>query len=336
MIHYPPLATSDNEPHSLRSSRKVAVAVICLAIFVDLVVYGVVMPTLPKRLHEIGLQDYFVGILMAFYAVGLIMITPIISIISDRYHTRKVPMLVGLVGLILTTLLFAYSKTPVGLSLARFGQGVSGGVSWTIGLSMLSDMYPSAELGSVMGYVLASNSFGFLVGPPIGGLLSEYINDKAPYLFCTALAFIDLIGRLYIKPKKPAYAVISSEDPSQSLLDPSVPSSHSRQASHAVAVKSNTMSLFSLLLDPQVAVTCLGVVSGATVFSGIEPTLPLYLYSQFNMSPADIGLIWIAIVIPNMISGILAGYLSDIYGRKSVTALGLCSFAISTPIIVLI
>ena len=121
------------------------------------------MPTLPSRIvDKLHLDVSFVGILVAFYAFGLILITPFISVYSDRFKNRKAPMIFGLIGLIISTLGFAYSQSYFGLAVSRFCQGVSAGISWTIGLAMISDIYLPFELGSVMGYILSANSFGFL------------------------------------------------------------------------------------------------------------------------------------------------------------------------------
>jgi MFS family permease len=90
-----------------------------------------------------------------------------------------------------------------------------------------------------------------------------------------------------------------------------------------------------LISDVQIIVTCLAIVAGATVFSGIEPTLPVYLAKSFGLSASSIGLVWMAIVMPNMISSIIWGKLSDQYGRKNITALGLVLFAASSLVLAL-
>lgn len=80
---------------------------------------------------------------------------------SDRFKNRKIPMIVGMAGLAISTLSFAYGNTLVELLVARMCQGVSGGVSWTIGLSMIADSFPQEVLGSVMSKVLSANTLGF-------------------------------------------------------------------------------------------------------------------------------------------------------------------------------
>eukprot|EP00842_Homolaphlyctis_polyrhiza_P000056 jgi/Hompol1/1050/HPOL_001806-RA len=137
--------------------------VVALALFTDMVVYGVVIPTLPKMITErLGLDAKYLGLLLSVYAGGLILVTPIIGVISDKFQNRKVPMVLGLFCLIVTTLMFAYGSTFEQLLLARMGQGISGGVSWTLGFCMLADVFPQDKLGAIMGSALMANTVGFL------------------------------------------------------------------------------------------------------------------------------------------------------------------------------
>ena len=284
------------------------------------------MPTLPARIvDKLHLDVSYVGILVAIYAIGLILVTPFISFYSDRFKNRKLPMLLGLIGLIITTLAFAYTASFAGLAIARFGQGVSAGISWTIGLAMISDVYIPSEIGSVMGYVLTANSVGFLIGPPLGGILSQYLSQESPYLFCTGLAFIDLLGRLYIKTD----ARIGQDDETERLINShsssrsnSPHSLNSHQTANTDIINtdnsvsdSDTKICYSVysFLDCQVFITSLAVIISASVFSGIEPTLPIYLAQKYDLKVSEIGCLWLCIIFPNMIAGILSGNLSDKY-----------------------
>lgn len=100
---------------------------------------------------EMGVEADAIGWLFGSYALGLLLLTPVFGIVSDRLGSRRVPMLAGLLGLAVATLLFNVATTYGGLVAARIAQGVSGGASWTIGLSMIADVYPKERLGAVMG-----------------------------------------------------------------------------------------------------------------------------------------------------------------------------------------
>ncbi|RKO88870.1 major facilitator superfamily domain-containing protein [Blyttiomyces helicus] len=328
----PPAPEKGEENTSLiyrwRVSQGAVIAVVALALFTDMVVYGAVIPVLPKLVTErLHLDRKFIGILLACYAAGLLLVTPVIGVLSDIYSNRKIPMLIGLGGLMMTTLLFAYGDTFWTLVMARMGQGISGGISWTIGFCMLADIFPASELGGVMGQALSANTLGFLVGPPLGGILFDWYGFTAPFLFCSALALIDLAGRLFIRPKVTSINYDAPEDTEE--RSPLI-SDHTRSASPSSSSRTN---MIELLCDPQVLCTCTTIVLGATAFSGIEPTLPIYLEEVFGASPSTVGLLWIAIIVPNAVVGIYAGHASDKHGRKVVSAIGLLLFGLATPLL---
>jgi MFS family permease len=131
--------------------------------------------------------------------------------ISDRYNTRQIPLLLGLFGLGVATIAFGLATDLWALILARIFQGISSGATWAIGLAMLADIYPTEQLGSIMGIALSGNTIGFLSGPPLGGVLYEYVGYSTPFFICAGLAFLDLLIRLFIVPPKPiASTVVTS------------------------------------------------------------------------------------------------------------------------------
>ncbi len=106
-----------------RRSPTGALVVSSLAIFSDMLIFGVVIPILPALVGRFTKPtDSRQTILFAAYAIGLFIATPIFGVVSDRYRNRRVPMLIGLAGLAGCTLLFAVATSYVQLVLARFLQ----------------------------------------------------------------------------------------------------------------------------------------------------------------------------------------------------------------------
>lgn len=112
-----------------------------------MLVYGAVIPCLPIIvIDRLNGDSTMVGFLfgcygrmraiLSFYllifdvAFGLLLATPVFAILSDRYKNRRYPMLGGMLGLVISTLAFAFATTYPFLVLARVAQGVAGGASW--------------------------------------------------------------------------------------------------------------------------------------------------------------------------------------------------------------
>ncbi|KAI9231643.1 MAG: major facilitator superfamily domain-containing protein, partial [Podila humilis] len=125
-----PLST--NAFTRFRSSNFFLSFTIGLAVFVDLLCYGIIMPLTPFIVEKLGLKSTANGALIACYAVGLLVASPIAGIISDKLANRRIPMIIGLVALLLSMVLFMEAMDHFWvLLLSRFAAGLAGGTTIT-------------------------------------------------------------------------------------------------------------------------------------------------------------------------------------------------------------
>ncbi|KAL7751856.1 HIR complex subunit [Sorochytrium milnesiophthora] len=303
--------------------------VVGLTLFVDMVVYGVVVPILPMIASDkLGGDETAVGVLFGSYALGLLLCTPPIAYLSDRYNSRRAPMLAGLGALAVTTVMFAWATAYWQLLLARVMQGVAAGASWTVGLSMLADVYPNESLGRVMGPVLSCNHAGFLVGPVIGGWLYQAFGYSIPFYFCAALALVNFFLRLCIDDDN----ILHQKDRIR-LLDEESPLLATPGAFPDTAAPPTSVGFWSLLAGRPIWTNCLLIVVVGGIFAGLEPTLPLHLQEQFHMEPGAIGSAFIALVVPSLLTAPLAGYLTDLYGGRTLVLASILLMAGLAPLV---
>ncbi|KAF9130252.1 hypothetical protein BGW39_003302 [Mortierella sp. 14UC] len=415
----PLLSTSSSTPagpkrslwYRARRSPLAVACVVAMALFTDMVVYGVVVPILPEIVkNRLGGTSREVGLLFACYAIGLLASTPIFAIMSDKYQNRRIPMMVGMLGLAVATVGFSLASNYWVLILARIGQGSAGGASWTIGLGLLADVYPPDNLGVVMGATMTANAIGFMLGPMVGGYLYEYHGYSAPFVFCAGLAILDFLCIVFIaEPEKKNSAVkhvgdddqhqegtsssgieqevggltvseqgpltttvvavertvaaISDPQHAQQILDDglhhgekthkdntehpqqaagvgSSPSSYgttSSSASSSSDEPSKTsdadgqieVSMFEIASNWTITCCLLATFVAASVFSGLEPILPLYLEELLGSGPTQNGFIFLAAIFPTLFSSVI-GYYADKIGHFYVSLLGMFIFAIAT------
>jgi MFS transporter, DHA1 family, solute carrier family 18 (vesicular amine transporter), member 1/2 len=67
----------------------------------------------------------------------MVLTTLPIAYYSEVYHNRKIPLLAGLVALICSQVMFMEAHAYWLMVLARFVQGASSAVIWTVGLALL-------------------------------------------------------------------------------------------------------------------------------------------------------------------------------------------------------
>ena len=132
--------------------------------FTDMFLYGLIVPVLPfmleERVHtpESQIQSY-VSTLLAVYAAASMVASPVSGILADKLSSsRQLPFLLGLIMLALATVLLAVGQSIAVLTIARFLQGASSGVVWTVGLALLVETVGPENLGKAIGSVWMSSS----------------------------------------------------------------------------------------------------------------------------------------------------------------------------------
>lgn len=278
--------------------------VVTLAIFTDMLVYGLVVPILPNYAQSLGVSQTAIGFLFGSYAIALFIATPIFGILSDRIG-RKGPMLWGLLGLASSTLLYSFASCFWMLVVARSLQGISAAITWTAGFALLADLYPAQERGKVMGIALSGQSIGTLIGPSIGGWLYQFGGYKAPFLAATGVALIDGLLRILLIKDVP-------HEKTESLL-----------------------SSLKLLKNRQLLIIVGVVVIGASVPCVLEPTLPLHLQTGMNVSVGVTGLLFAIPTLAYAVSAPVIGSLSQRIGHHRMMTIGMILTAVSFPLIAL-
>jgi len=281
-----------------------ALLVTALAFHVDMLLYYLLVPLLPRYARDLALNPMQVGILFGSYAVALLLATFPVAILTDRYG-RKAPMLWGLVGLAITTLVFAFSTQYWLLVLARFLQGASGAATWLPGMALLADHFPAESRGRAMGTAFAAANLGVLIGPPLSGLLDQHVGPSAPFLLGAALVALDAAGRAFLLPG------------SEPERGPRLP-------------------FRQLLSNPIIRLFAGAMALGSALWALLESTLPLDLDHRLALSPARIGLCFAAAALAHTLTSPLIGRLSDRIGRMKVLRMGLVLVLLLMPLPVLL
>jgi multidrug resistance protein len=284
-----------------------AVAAVCVAIMVDMLVYSIVVPVLPVYAQQLGASTAAIGLLFAVYAVGLVLATPVLGMLSDRFGRRR-PMLIGSAGLVASTVLFALAETYPLLVTARFVQGVAAAAVWTAGVALVAEVTEPRNLGKVMGVVMTFMSVGLILGPPVGGFLEHLGGHSTPFIVVTGVAVISGIVQYFLihDPER-------AEDPGE--ITP----------------------VGTLLADPVMRGTIIAVFLASTALSMLEPILPLDLTTRLLAGPLAIGLVFGAATLANGAANPFVGALTDRYpnGRRKLMAGGLIGAGVLMPVLIL-
>ncbi len=283
----------------MRESRAAAVALVTFATFTDILAYSIGVPVLPDISRRLGASPTMIGLLFASFGVTVLAVSLPMGAISDRLG-RKGPLVGGLVALAASTVMFAFAEKMPALFAARLVQGAADAVTWVVGFALLADLYGPAERGRVMGLVMSGTTFGFMVGPTLGGWLYETGGVRVPFLSVAVFAMIAAVGFVWLK----------------------IPARH---AAHEVVPVS------AILRVPAVAVCSAAVVVIGGTIAMVEPVLSLFLASSIHLGPARVGMVFGAGAVASAVLHPITGHLADRWGARRVTIVGLVANGCALP-----
>jgi multidrug resistance protein len=284
-----------------RGSRQVAVALVTLAAFTDILCYSIAVPVLPTLSRQLGASPTMIGFLFASFGVTVLATSVPVGAYSDRIG-RRAPLIAGAVALAASTLLFAFARTLPWLFAARLVQGAADAVTWVVGFALIADLYTAEERGRVMGLVMSGTTVGFMIGPSIGGLLYESVGPAMPYLFVAGLSVCCALGFIWMRP--PA---------------------HIQPDEHA--------PLRALLRVGAVARCSAAVVLGGGTLAMLEPTTALFLAEHVGLGPARIGLVWGTSAVVSALLHPVFGRVADRVGGRRLVFVGLGAMAVVMPLL---
>ena len=345
----------------VRSSKAFIFATICVAVFTDIFLYGIVVPVLPfslsSRAHvpQSSVQSW-VSVLLAVYGAALLVGSPLAGWYADRSSSRRLPLLGGLLTLAGATVMLCLARTVALLVVGRILQGFSAAIVWTVGMALLVDTVGQKEIGQTLGWVSLSMSMGILVAPLLGGVVYEKAGYYAVFYMAFGLIALDIFLRLALIEKKVARQWSDKKKPAEaqensgpwaagreeiSSPEPGVENTEGAEEQTPEGVAGGATSdaplskwppMLMLLKSRRLDTALWGCIVQGSLLSAFDSVVPLYVKKVFHWDSVGAGLIFLAIIIPNFAAP-LVGWVSDHYGPRWLSVAG---FTIAIPFWVLL
>ncbi|PYI01425.1 MFS amine transporter [Aspergillus sclerotiicarbonarius CBS 121057] len=315
----------------LRSSTIFAVIVVCVAVFTDIFLYGLVVPMLPFALADrVGLSEadiqHWNSILLATYGAAIMLGSLLFGWMGDQTRTKQLPFLLGVGVVGGATVLFSLTTSLPLIVLARVLQGCSTAIVFTIGFSLLLDTVGDRHIGRAIGFTSMSLSIGIFAGPIVGGFVYDLAGYFAVFIPAFVLVVLEFLLRvLLITPThNPGlkHALIHDD---QRPLVPDTGSDGARQSPRPPAV-------VTLMRTPRFLVAMLGMFMLNSFMTTFEAVLPVYLPEVFRYRSTQIAIVFLSNTLP-MICSPLGGSMVDHMGPFWPAVLG---FGLITPSIMLL
>jgi DHA2 family multidrug resistance protein len=158
---------------------------------------SIAMPTMMGSLSATITEISWV---ITAYLVASAMFTPLYAWMSRKVGRKRLFIFV-IAGFLASSLLVAQSHTLYQLVVFRFVQGFFGAGLNPLTFQMVLATFPKSHHGPAFGWLQTGRMSAVIVGPVVGGFLTEYVDWRAVYLMNIPLGALALFMILRVVPR---------------------------------------------------------------------------------------------------------------------------------------
>jgi len=268
---------------------------------------GLLVAMLPFIRAGLGLSYLQAGLLLSAYAITSGLSQFFGGWLGDRV-SRQTILVIGLGGVSLGAVAVGLTSAYYPMLVILVIMGIFSGAYHPSATPMLSDYFEEARRGKAIALHLVGGSFGFAMGPLLGGLIAGMLGWRFAFIILSipALVAIPLVLKKLKQQEYPAHGE---------------PVSHISTTDGAVKRMKTQVGLGQVLRSVAPLTTL--VILTQFVAGSAMAFFPLYLVDRHNIGPAYAAM-WLSIIRGGGIVGnLLGGWLSDRWGRRSATLLAL-------------
>ncbi len=254
-------------PAKKKTSTRQTLIFLAIVMLINALSYGTIIPLFFPYAERFGMGTLGVSMLFASFSLAQFIATPLIGKLSDKYGRRPM-LLLSVLGTALSLALFASAQSVFMLFVARILDGITGG-NISVAQAVISDTVQGKERSKALGLLGAAFGFGFLLGPALGGVLSQH-SISLPFWVASLLALVAAIVGYFILPEtlNPAHKHKAKSNP----IDPRV----------LLKIASKSGVGYVLLASFVLSISSNAFIISFQSFTNIT----------LNMSPRDIGLLF--------------------------------------------
>jgi MFS transporter, DHA1 family, tetracycline resistance protein len=172
-----------------------AVPIVLTILLIDSIGFGIVLPVLPDLIVHLGRVSLaeatrIAGYMLVAYAAAQFFAGPVLGNLGDAFGRRPV-LLCSAIAFAVDYLLMAAAPTLIWLFVGRAIAGAAG-ATYGPANAVLADVTEPEKRGATFGLMGAAFGLGFILGPAIGGLLSD-LGTRAPFIAAASLAGINAL-----------------------------------------------------------------------------------------------------------------------------------------------
>lgn len=251
-----------------KKSNQFALYLLMFNIFIAMAGIGLVIPIMPQYLETFGVAGQALGFIIASFAFGQFIFSPIAGDLSDTIGRKKL-IIAGLVIFSASQLWFGLATHQWMLYVARFISGIGGAFLIPSTMAFVADITSIENRGKGMGLLGASMSLGFMIGPAVGGFLAK-VSLTFPFYIAASAAILSALISSFILP-----------DVKNAIKE----NKQMKKARENIIVQmKNSLKTPYFMMLVIVFVFTFGIANFQATFS-------LYVDHKFNYTPQDIAIV---------------------------------------------
>jgi MFS transporter, DHA1 family, tetracycline resistance protein len=284
--------------------KRSPLAILFMAVLVDMLGFGIVIPVLPFYALEMGATPLQVTALIASFSAMQMAATPVWGRVSDRRGRRPL-LIAGLFASAVSYLIFGLANSLLLLLISRIAAGAAGGTI-SVAHAYVADTTKAEERAHGMGLIGAAAGLGVMLGPAVGGFFSQF-GLSAPGYVAASLCALNGVAAIFLLPESR-----SAERRAQP------------RTGQAATLGGWLRSMASFPLSLLLSVYFLGITS----FTAMTALLALYFERVYGIGAVEMGyMFFIAGGATVIVRGVVLGRLVKRFGEIVTVRVGAISLA---------
>lgn len=281
---------------------------IFLVVFIDLLGFSLILPLLPYLAKSISASEFQIGLLVASYALAQFIGAPFLGRLSDRFGRRPI-LLISITGNAIGFFLLGIAQNLEMLFLSRILAGFTA-ANISVAQAYISDVTDDQSRARGLGLIGAAFGLGFILGPAIGGTLSQF-GYVYPAFAATGLSLLNFLLVF-------------------SWLKESLTPERRQALSHQQRPPITLKAMLETLRRPYIGPLLHTRFIFGLAFSLFQTIFSLYALERFNLQARDTGYILAYVgVISVLTQGVFIGKLTRKFSEIQLMFVAILAMAFS-------
>jgi DHA1 family tetracycline resistance protein-like MFS transporter len=297
---------------SKKYKMNMALGLMFLTVFIDLIGFGIILPLLPLYVKQFGASGFAAGLLIMSYSLMQFFFAPMWGRLSDKIGRRPV-LLISLAASAAGYAIWGCSTSLAMLFVSRIVAGF-GNANLAVAQAYIADVTPEEYRAQGMGMIGAAFGLGFVLGPAIAGLVISFgVHPNMLGYIAAGFSVVDLIFTAFCLPE---------------------PETRKGKAHNVFSLGADFF--FKTITDQKFSLSLFIIFISTFAFANMETTLVLLTSQYYNFTMVQNSYLFAGLgLVMVVIQGGLIRQLSKKYPDAQLVSIGTALIAVGlvlTPI----